>query len=136
MLIWIANSSYNVHANTGRSKHIGGRMATGGTVDLVIADMPDDLHVPRLSDGTPEWNSVGDMYDAVFRFASTYLNDDGGLLLLLPLSLLENLEGNDLLKIHGFEISIDWLCHQPHPLSHPSYRSKEVSSLSMTAVDA
>jgi hypothetical protein len=124
MLIWIANSSYNVHANTGRSKHIGGRMATGGTVDLVIADMPDDLHVPRLSDGTPEWNSVGDMYDAVFRFASTYL------------SLLENLEGNDLLKIHGFEISIDWLCHQPHPLSHPSYRSKEVSSLSMTAVDA
>jgi hypothetical protein len=82
-------------------------MATGGTVDLVIADMPEDLHVPGLSDCTPEWNSVGDIYDAVFHFASTYLDDDGGLLLLLPLDLLENLEGNDLLKIHGFEISID-----------------------------
>jgi hypothetical protein len=63
---------------------------------------------------------VGDMYDVVFRLASRYLDDDGGLVLLMPLGLLENLKGNDLLKIHGFEINIDWLCHQPHPLAHPN----------------
>jgi hypothetical protein len=34
------------------------------------------------------------MYDLVFRFASRYLNDDDGLILLMPIGLLENLEGN------------------------------------------
>jgi hypothetical protein len=47
------------------------------------------------------------MYNVVFRFASRYLNDDGGLILLMPIDLLENLERNHLLTDHGFEITID-----------------------------
>jgi hypothetical protein len=114
-------------ANKGRSNYVGGKLASVGLVDLVIADMLEDQCVPGLSTEIPEWNEVGDMYDLVFRFASRYLNDDGGLILLMPIGLLENLEGNQLLTDHGFEITIDWLCHQPHPLAHPNYKSKLVS---------
>ena len=69
--------------------------------------MLEDQCVPGLSTEIPEWNVVGDMYDVVFCFASKYLNDDGGLILLMPIGLLKNLEGNQLLTDHGFEITID-----------------------------
>ena len=103
-------------------------MATVGIVDLVIANIPEDLHIPGFLSEILEWNVVGDMYDSIFCFISKYLNDDGRLILLIPIGLLENLEGNQLLMDHGFEISIDWLCHQPIPLAHPNYKSKLVST--------
>jgi hypothetical protein len=61
--------------------------------------MPEDQCVPGLSTEIPEWNEVADMYDLVFHFTSRYLNDDGGLILLMPIGLLENLEGNQLLTM-------------------------------------
>jgi hypothetical protein len=94
-------------ANRGHSNYVGGKLASIGSVDLVIADMPEDQCVSGLSTEILEWNEVGNMYDLVFRFASRYLNDDGGLILLMPISLLENLEGNQLLTDHGFEITMD-----------------------------
>jgi hypothetical protein len=90
--------------------------------------MLDNLHIPWLtSDILLEWNMLDDMYDVAFCFASKHLDDDGGFILLMPflkIALLKNLEGNNLLKVHGFEITIDWLCHQPHLFAHPNYKSK------------
>jgi hypothetical protein len=97
--LWLTPCIF-AHANRGRSNYIGGKLAGIGSVDLVIADMPEDQCVLGLSTEIPEWNAMGDMYDLVLRFASRYLNDDGDLILLMPIGLLENLKRNQLLTDH------------------------------------
>jgi hypothetical protein len=97
-----------------------------GTADLIIADMPKDLRVPGVSAVIPEWNRLGDFYASVFKFASKHLDDDGGLILITPVGAIDSPGFIKLLEKFGLEISIDWVCHQPVPLAHPNYSSKEV----------
>jgi hypothetical protein len=115
-----------VQAKGGHGNFMLGRPTLNGTADIVIADMPEDLCFPGLSSVTPEWNRIGDFYSLVFKFASRYLDDDGGLILITPVGVLDSLSLMKLLEKFGLEISIDWVCHQPVPLAHPNYSSKEV----------
>jgi hypothetical protein len=39
-------------------------------VDLLIVDMPKNLHVLGLSTDISDWNRMGDFYTLVFKFAS------------------------------------------------------------------
>ena len=99
--------------------------------------MLDNLHIPWLtSDILLEWNVLDDMYNVAFYYASKHLDDDGSFIFLMPIALFKNLEGNNLLKVHGFEIRVDWLCHQPHFFAHPNYKSKLVIVPSMALVKA
>jgi hypothetical protein len=52
--------------------------------------MPEGLYVPGLSETIPVWNSMGDMYSHVFKIASRYLDDDGALLLLKPIGMIDS----------------------------------------------
>jgi hypothetical protein len=88
--------------------------------------MPEDLCVPSLSTEIPEWNRTGDSYTSVFKFASRYLDYDGGLILFMPIGVLDSQGFVKILEMFGFQISIDWLFHQPAPLAHSNYSSKEV----------
>jgi hypothetical protein len=76
-----------------------------GTVDLVIADMPKDSRVPGMEPMVPNWNKLyGNEYEAVLRFASKYLQDDGGLILLMPIGLVDSLDDDIRLRKSGFTI--------------------------------
>jgi hypothetical protein len=93
-----------------------------GTVDLVIVDMPEDSRVPGMGPLVPNWTKLdGDEYEAILRFASKYLQDDGGLILLMLIGLVDPLDDDIQLRKSGFTIQLDWLCKQPHPLAHPHY---------------
>jgi hypothetical protein len=95
--------------------------------------MPENLPVHGLhpENEFPEWNCRDPArlyFEHVFEFAEKYLTDDGGVILLTPIGYLEDLESDYLTK-YGFEVSMDWLCHQPVPLCHPQYTDKLVSFL-------
>jgi hypothetical protein len=76
-----------------------------GTVDLVIADMPKDSRIPGMGLIVPNWNKLhGDKYEAVLRFASKYLQDDGGPILLMPIGLVDSLDDDIQLRRSGFTI--------------------------------
>jgi hypothetical protein len=63
----------------------------------------------------------------VFQFSNKYLQDDGGLILLMPIGLVDSVEDNIRLKRAGFTVQVDWLCQQAQPLAHPHYNHKMVS---------
>lgn len=61
-------------------------------MDLLVADVPDNLPVPQISNPSssiPEWNmtNVDDFVETLFAYAGQHLSDDGALLLFLPESL-------------------------------------------------
>jgi hypothetical protein len=99
------------------------------TADLLIADMPDGSIVLGLSTEVPDWNKMGDFYTSIFTFASKHLDDDGGAILLMPIGVIDGHDFIKLLEKYNFQISVDWLCHQPLPLAHPNYESKLVRCL-------
>jgi hypothetical protein len=114
-------------ANAGHRIYLDGEPSSFRTVDLIIADMPEDLHVPGMGSGVPAWNKLqGDEYEIVLKFVSKYLQDDGGLILLMPIGLVDSLVDDIRLRKNGFTIHVDWLCQQPHPLAHPHYNQKMV----------
>jgi hypothetical protein len=105
-----------------------GERTTFGTVDLIIADMLENLPVPGIGSRIPYWNKLhGDEYELVLRFSSKYLQDDGGLILLMPIGLVDSLEDDIRLKRAGFTVQVGWLCQQAQPLAHPHYIQKMMS---------
>jgi hypothetical protein len=67
---------------------------------------------------------MDDMYSQVFKISSKYLDDDGALLLLTPIGMIDSGDFVALQNRHCFDISPDWICLQPLPLAHPNYRTK------------
>ena len=85
-----------------------------GMADLVIADLPENLPVPNVSDpsyNVPSWNALdSDFLDELFDFADEILHDDGALLLFHPDDngeLRESIE--DHFAAFGFTIFKEWL---------------------------
>jgi hypothetical protein len=124
-LYWSQSPSW-LQTKAGHTCHIDGLKSTTGTIDLLIADMPEGLYVPGLSETIPVWNSMGDMYSQVFKIASRYLDIDGALLLLTPIGMIDSGDFVALQNRHCFDISLDWICLHPLPLAHPNYRTKQV----------
>ena len=75
-------SEFSAEINRGKRCTVLGKDAAKSTyVDLVIADVPDNLPVPGVShpeDNVPEWNTRPcDYFKNLFQFADEYLHDDG-----------------------------------------------------------
>jgi hypothetical protein len=85
-----------------------------GMADLVIADIPENLFVPNVSDpfySVPSWNALdSDFLGELFDFADEILHDDGALLLFHPDDngdFRESIE--DHFAAFGFTIFKEWL---------------------------
>lgn len=68
---------------------LGGVPNPNACLDFLIADVPDNLPVPRISvpsSTVPEWNtpSADDFVEPLFAFAQDHLGDNAGVLLFVP----------------------------------------------------
>lgn len=95
----------------GRKVYFHGNHVTQPSVDLVIADIPEGLPVPGLSDPDhtiPPWNAKNlDSIQSIFSFCKKYLHDDGALLVFQPL------ESRKLLMPYLKSASLEFLCFGP-----------------------
>jgi hypothetical protein len=85
-----------------------------GMADFVIADIPENLPVPNVSDpadSVPSWNALDpDFLGELFDFADEIINDDEALLLFHPVDngdFRENIQGH--FAVFGFTIFKEWL---------------------------
>ena len=81
-------------ANGGRLSYLKCVEGEHPTVQLVIADMLEDLPIPRINEHLPMWNSYttfSKFLVAIFRFLESHLDDDGALLLIHPIGLQSHL---------------------------------------------
>ena len=120
-------------------RHINGSNVQQVGVHLVIADQPHGTYVEnaegfehRLEKKRPPpiWNrySVGtkpsDWYNTLFSFIDEYLDDDGGLEVLMPFRLTYEL--NKWATKKGYTIAGEWICHLPEPLAHVLFENMKV----------
>ncbi|KAG0566984.1 hypothetical protein KC19_7G101700 [Ceratodon purpureus] len=93
--------------------------------DLIILDQPYNSPVQGCGDDIPEWNCMdveedGKLwYEPRFAFISKYLNDDGGILILMPSGL--NYELMPWVYANSLKLKCEWQCHQREPLHHPRF---------------
>ena len=92
----------------------GTKIAHIGMADLVIADLPENLPVPTVSDppsSIPSWNVLDDGFlGELFDFADEIIHDDGALLLFHP---QDDGDFRELIESHfpsfGFAVFKEWL---------------------------
>ena len=84
------------------AKHLG--------LDLIIADVPENLPVPMVSSSTvPEWNMRSEGYfEYLFWFAATNLHDDAIFLVIHPHDLVLLLDLQNWAYTIEFELFRDW----------------------------
>ena len=103
-------------------------------VDLVIAEYPDGLHVPGVSEfpgQVPNWNKqVKNFIKFTIGFCQGYLHDDGALLLFYPDSLQIKKEVLSFLYNNNLEVKDEWTIVNSLHLTHPMHNSKPVSNCS------
>jgi hypothetical protein len=63
-------------------------------------------------------------YKSVFKFLKLYFQDDSVLILIMPIASTAKLMPH--MRNFGMKIEYDFLCDQPHPLTHPYYKNKLV----------
>jgi hypothetical protein len=100
-----------------------------GMIDLVIADIPENLPVPNVSDpsySVPSWNALdSDFLGELFDFSDKILHDDGALLLFHPDDngdFRESIE--DHFAAFGFTIFKEWLGVNHFRLSLAKHKEK------------
>lgn len=92
---------------------LGGVVDFNACLDLVVADIPDNLPVPRisnLSSNVLEWNTtdVNDFVETLFAFAVQHLSDDGAILLFLPESPTIRKDVLGWVQAYGYILYKDW----------------------------
>jgi hypothetical protein len=100
-----------------------------GMADLVIADIPENLPVPNVSDpsySVPSWNALdSDFLGELFDFADEILHDDGALLLF---HLDDNGDSRESIEDHfaafGFTLFKEWLGVNRLRLSSAKHKDK------------
>jgi hypothetical protein len=96
-----------------RTRAFKGVANKGIGVDLMIFDIPENLHVPNMSSlpsSIPDWNQMhNDLLVSVFDFVSGHIHDDGILLLFLPndLKLKATLQGY--MEAFYFSVYQEWM---------------------------
>jgi hypothetical protein len=100
-------------------------------VDLIIAEYPDGLPVPGVSEfpaQVPTWNKqVQNFIKFTIGFCQGYLHDDGALLLFIPDSVQIKKEVLSFLYNNNLEIKEEWTIVNSLHLTHPMHNSKRVS---------
>jgi hypothetical protein len=125
-----------------RSCRHNGVVNAQATLDLIIIDVPEDLHVPTMSNPTdvvPPWNqSVDSFLEVVFVFAEDYLQDDDAIIVIHPFQVDAKSTILGYYVEYGFETRKEWLCMNRLHLCSPLNRTLTVSSLpkSSSSIDA
>ena len=104
-------------------------------VDLIIADVPEGLHVPTVfapPGPIPKWNQFdpqSQWLSPIFDFAPEYLVDSGGLLLMYPTpSVRHKSQILGCCKEFNFKLLMTWLRMNCLHLTSPSNQSRTVKS--------
>lgn len=101
-------------------------------MDLIIADYPDGLRVPGVSDPPsqiPPWNAnIPSFLNILMAFALTYLHDDGAFLLFYPDNSAVKREVAGFFKNYKFKIKDEWTVINCLHLANPMNPSKNVSN--------
>ena len=120
-------------------RHINGHVSQNAAIHLVIADQPHGTYVEnaegfenRLDKKKlpPIWNgyAVGtkpsEWYNTLFTFTDKYLDDDSGLVVLMPIGLTYEL--NKWATKKDYSVAGEWICHQQEPLLHVLYKNMMV----------
>jgi hypothetical protein len=112
------------------------------TLDLIIVDVPEDLHIPTVLEPAgvvPPWNQSADsLLEAIFVFAEDYLQDDGAMIVIHPFQVDAKSTILGYCVEYGFETRKEWLCMNRLHLCSPLSRTLTVSSLpkSSCSIDA
>jgi hypothetical protein len=103
-------------------------------VDLVIAEYPDGLPVPGVSEfpgQVPIWNKhVQNFIKFTIGFCQGYLHDDGALLLFYLDSVQIKKEVLSFLYNNNLEVKEEWTIINSLHLTHPVHNSKRVYNFS------
>ena len=106
-------------------------MQQKAAVDLVIAEYPDGLAVPGVSEfpgQVPHWNKqVQNFIKFTIGFCQGYLHDDGALLLFYPDSVQIKKEILSFLYNNNLEVKEEWTIVNSLHLTDPMQSSKRVS---------
>jgi hypothetical protein len=101
-------------------------------VDLIIAEYPDGLPVPGVSEfpgQVPSWNKqVQNFIKFTIGFCQGYLHDDGAMLLFYPDSMQIKKEVLSFLYNNNLEVKEEWTIVNSLHLTHPMHNSKRVSN--------
>ena len=109
-------------------------------MDLVIAEYPDGLHVPGISNSTsdvPTWNeTVQGFLRYTIGFCGGYLHDDGALLIFYPDSVNIRKEIFSFFNKNRLTFRREWTIinclHLAHPLNSSEYVSYVETSFHST----
>jgi hypothetical protein len=115
-----------------REFFFSGKVVRKAVVDLIIAEYPDGLPVPGVSEfpeQVPHWNKhVQNFVKFTIGFCQGYLHDDGALLLFYPDSVQIKKEVFSFLYNNNLEVKEEWTIVNSLHLTHPIHISKRVSN--------
>jgi hypothetical protein len=114
----------------GRQFYFQGKMQKRAAVDLVIAEYPDGLPVPGLSNPpsqVPTWNAFQPKFlQVMMSFTVQYLHDDGAFLLFYPDSAAVKKEISGYFKNYNFKVQEEWTVINCLHLANPLNAAKNV----------
>ena len=115
-----------------RSRPVSSDTCKDTGLDLIVADVPENLPVPNISSpesAIPLWNVRPEKFiDTVLEFADNYLHDDAALLLFHPNDRDLQLEIEECAVTYDFKVAFDWWALNELPLALPRDPSCTVSS--------
>ena len=121
-----------IQVGASREFFFSGKVMQKAAVDLIIAEYPDGLPVPGVSEfpgQVPHWNKqVQNFVKFTIGFCQGYLHDDGALLLFYPDNVQIKKEVLSFLYNNNLEVKEEWTIVNSLHLTHPVQHSKQVSN--------
>jgi hypothetical protein len=125
MFSWVLSQ-----AGTGRQFYFQGMVQKWAAVDLVIAEYPDGLPIPGLSNPSSQvssWNAFHPNFlKVMMSFTVQYLHDDGAFLLFYPDSAAMKKEISSYFKNYHFKVQEEWTVINCLHLANPLNQAKNV----------
>ena len=119
-----------LQVGAGRSRRISNDKCKHTGIDLLIADIPENLPVPGISIPStiiPPWNVRPEKYvDTIFEFAEIYLHDDAALLLFHANDRDVLIDVEECAETYNFHLECDWWGMNDLPLASPRNPSTTV----------
>jgi hypothetical protein len=103
-------------------------------LDLILADIPEGLPVPGISNpasSIPPWNQEAEEWlQPIFDFADNHLHDDGAIILFHPFRMTTKAMILGYCECFGFHVRKEWLGINRLHLTSPIHQGVTVSSFS------
>ena len=121
IIILICDSPIGTGSLGSTPRHLSGDSTSQGVVNLLLVYQPSNTCINGIpasedDDATPpEWNLIpdGDLilwYSSFFEFSKAFLDDDGGLVVLMPCGL--SFELHRLIHRARLKVKAKWICNQ------------------------